>query len=162
MKNTLEQSAAEKLTEIVRKVDATDADLDKRVAALLRAVKRIPEVYAEMMAPHEVPAARLLLRDSQRQERGALWARPTEPDARVAALAAGNSLLDFRLPSGIRLRNATADEVGAAADFYTKQAADMAWKAKWLGQIVGRIKKDKTVGDCLTDADLIAIREKTR
>lgn len=159
MEDVLEQTAAEKLAELVRKYEAIDGDLDMRAKALLRAVKRSPDVYAAMMEPHELPVARELVRSAQRRTRSTLWARPTSPDERVSALAYTNSLMDFRLPSGIALRAATANDVNSAAYFYAAQAQDMGWKARWLGKVAERLDADKTVGDCLTDTDLATLKE---
>lgn len=69
----------------------------------------------------------------------------------------GRSLLDFPLPGGKRLRDATRQDLLEAADFYRKQAADMASKAAWLEKISERVGK-KTVGEKLTSEQLEALK----
>lgn len=79
----------------------------------------------------------------------------------VVALATGiaNSLLDFPLANGVKLRAATRDEVFEQAGRYGTQARDMTRKAKWLSAIADRVPEGKVVGDVITDADAKALWE---
>lgn len=99
-----------------------------------------------------------------RQERRAVFAmpQPTSPErrAQINALASGSirSLMDFPLPGGKRLGDATRGEVSEAADAYGKQARDMAWKSRWLGHIAQSLPDGKRVADVLTDERLEELR----
>ena len=90
---------------------------------------------------------------------------PRSPEASrraaAAALAAvGSALLDFPLPHGGRLRHATRGDVRRAAAFYSRQAGDMRAKATWLSRIAKRLDDDdRPVGDVLTEADVMRLRE---
>ena len=101
-----------------------------------------------------------------RSERLSKWLPPNYDAGgkgdRVAALAEGNAamLMDFPLPGGKRLGEATADEVRTAAEFYSKQAGNMAHKARWLSMIAARVK-DKTVKDALTEKKLRELQKET-
>ena len=100
---------------------------------------------------------RVVVRDARKD----VWRRPAGPDQRVVALARINStaLLDFRLPSGQRLATAGRDEVGAAAGFYLRQAADMGWKGRWLERIGAALPEGRTVAQAFGEADLAAMQE---
>lgn len=144
---------------------AEDADdLNEAVDRLLDTARRRPDIYALLMSPHEQTAARQVLGGFFRQERRAIWARPVGPDARVAVLAnaVGAALMDFRLPGGLPLAQASSEEVREAAGFYARQAADMAWKGAWLDRIAASLPDGKTVSEEFTEAQLAAMREATR
>lgn len=79
---------------------------------------------------------------------------------RVKALAHGNALMFFRLPTGSLLGQAKRAEVDEAAQFYSKQATDMAWKGRWLSMVAEKVEGQKTVGKCLTEHDLAKLQEK--
>lgn len=88
-------------------------------------------------------------------------ADPTPDAARVVQLAAG-TLLMFPLPGGKRLAEATREEIAAAAEFYERQAGDMATKGRWLRLVAQSIPGKKTVGDVLTDQRLRDLQEEAR
>jgi hypothetical protein len=47
---------------------------------------------------------------------------------------------DFDLPSGLKLGDATREQVEAAAMFYSKQAKNMQIKGRWLESIAETMK----------------------
>ena len=102
----------------------------KRLLAMARAD---PALMLALMEPYEARAARIAVRRFGRHSRHAVWNRPTTTDSndRVVALVASNMamLMDFPLPGGKLLRNATRDEVSDAANSYRKQAVDMVRKS---------------------------------
>jgi hypothetical protein len=126
-------------------------------ASLLELASADAALYAELVGPYELPAALALIRDVGQSERRTVWSRPTAPDARAAILARGvtETLMDFRLPGGMRLGDAMRADVEAAATFYADHAADMAHKARWLQAIAEKTPASKRVADAL-DADALA------
>jgi hypothetical protein len=100
-----------------------------------------------------------------RAERAIVWNTPQpttiERRAQVTALASGTvrTLLDFPLPGGKRLGDATRGEVGEAADLYGSQARDMAWKARWLAHVAQSVPDGKRVADVLTAERLEELRQ---
>lgn len=79
----------------------------------------------------------------------------------VAALANGisASLLNFPLAGGLRLRDATRDQVSGQAQMYRAMGSDMLHKARWLALIAARLPDDETaVGAVLTTADVEAMQ----
>lgn len=99
-----------------------------------------------------------------RQDRRSIWesaGSPQRSKTGVAALAEGirNSLMDFPLSGGVRLRDATREEVEAQSSLYASVARDTGHKARWLALIAGRINPGQKVGSALTEADLKAAHE---
>jgi hypothetical protein len=96
------------------------------------------------------------IRAQCRKERRTIWTAPNYTPGgnggRVVKHALG--LLDFPLPGGKRLRDATADEVRAAAQFYHAQAATMARQGRWLDLVAAQVAPNCTVGQVLDETKL--------
>lgn len=92
------------------------------------------------------------------------WTPPNaDPGQRQSRLTeAVMSLLDFPLPGGKRLADASRPEVEAGALFYRKQADDMAWKARWLQLIAAKMGDQPNVAAALDAADLAKMQEASR
>jgi hypothetical protein len=89
---------------------------------------------------------------------------PTRAKTSVAALGNGirESLLNFPLAGGLRLRDATRAEVAAQAQMYATHGADMLHKARWLATIAARLPDDEaTVGEVLTDGEVETLQAET-
>lgn len=77
---------------------------------------------------------------------------------RLVALA-DHMLINFRLPkSGVLLREATADQIREAAEFYAADAADAAHKSRWLTACADHIASGKK----LTEKRARALQEQTK
>ena len=135
----------------------------KRLLAMARAD---PALMFALMKPYEVRAARIAVGRFGRDSRRKVWNRPTTTDsnARVVALVASNMamLLDFPLPGGKPLRDATKDEVQDAANSYRTQAVDMVQKSAWLKLIAKNVPKGKTVGETLDELALALFKEESK
>lgn len=152
------------LAETARAVMNEHESYESAVDALIAAVRGDDDLYRAMVGPFERQAAFDALSRVTRDQRVTVWNRPTEPDARAAILAKAmkSTLLEFRLPSGKRLGDAVVDDVAAAADFYAKHSADMAWKARWLGVIAAKLPRRKRVAQVFDDAALAKIQRETQ
>ena len=60
-------------------------------------------------------------------------------------------VLDFPLAGGLKLRDATKEQVLEAAARYRSQASDHTKKAKWLESIAALVKPNRLVGDCVDE-----------
>lgn len=63
----------------------------------------------------------------------------------------GGLLDTFQLPDGTFLRDATRDQILAAAEFYSEQAEEMGTLARWLPLIAQRLSPGEVVSDCFTE-----------
>jgi len=85
---------------------------------------------------------------------------------RVHALAAGNArmLMDWPLPDGTRLSDATREQVRKAAEGTYKQADTMRWDARWYALIAAKMPEGTTkhVRSLLDEATLFKLREKAK
>ena len=97
-----------------------------------------------------------------RGERRVIWNAPGYDAGgggeRVKAHSA--SLMDWPLPGGKKLRDATKKDLLDAAGFYSMQASQMAAVSTWLECIAAKVKA-KTVGETLTDTQLRKLRDDT-
>lgn len=71
------------------------------------------------------------------------------------------TLLDFNLPGGKPLRNATHQDVIEGAEFYRKLAESNGAIARWLHLVAEKVKRG-TVGEKLTAKQLTALRDKAQ
>lgn len=69
------------------------------------------------------------------------------------------SLLDFPLPGGKRLADADAGEVREAAALYRRDAADAAWKARWLERVAEATGRKRCVANAVSESDLRRLQE---
>lgn len=106
-------------------------------------------------------AASEVVTSEMRRVRNSLWQNP-QPKTSVLSLANGiaNSLLDFPLAGGIRLRDATKEQVAEQAHLYRTHGSDMIRKAGWLDAIAKRVPEGTTVGEALTESDVLDLHKK--
>lgn len=112
--------------------------------------------------------AALKVQAEMRDDRSKVWnaanmrAAGTAPKAKtsIAALANGiaASLMNFPLAGGVRLGDATREEVLAQAGLYAKTAADMGHKARWLEAVAARVAPGQKVRDALNDEALTSLQ----
>ena len=133
---------------------------------LLEMARKDASLMAALMEPYEERAAYNAVRKQSSDLRREIWKKSTEQPAndRVGALVVSNMamLMDFPLPGGKPLRDATGDEVQDAANSYRKQAVDMAQKSAWLKMVAANVPKGKTVGEALDEMALALFKEKTK
>lgn len=96
-------------------------------------------------------AVRSLCRDDRRSFR--IAPNYTKGGNGHRVLAHARALMDFPLPGGVRLKDATSADLAKAVEFYAKQADNMQRKSVWLDRIRERVG-DKTVADALSESDL--------
>lgn len=125
--------------------EATDA-----VAEILANDKRLARsVAAEAIAL----ASYELVQHRMRDNRSAVVLSANRSRDGVAALANGirAALLDFPLAGGMKLRDATPDEVTEQIDRYDAIGRDVSHKAKWLRLIVQSVPRNKLIGEVISD-----------
>jgi hypothetical protein len=89
---------------------------------------------------------------------------PTKNGATPEAAAAlanviARSAMGFKLPRGMMLRDATADDIYKAIEQYRKQAVTMMTNVRWLESIAARLKPGEKVGDVLDEKTVRELRE---
>lgn len=71
----------------------------------------------------------------------------------IALQNTARSMLDFPLPGGLLLRDATRHDCVDAAVYYERQASDMFGKGRFLRSVAKRAG-NKSVGDSITEIEL--------
>jgi hypothetical protein len=66
-------------------------------------------------------------------------------------------LLDFPLAGGVRLRDATREEVLAQADLYRKTETDARRKSTWLESVAKRLKPRQVVGKVMSEDKVVTL-----
>lgn len=151
------------MSELITKAAAkayqeSGGDVSKATQALMVVAERHKGLRAALLDPFLETACNQAVRRLQQDARAKLWgsraiATATD-DAEAMKRLAQRNLLDFPLPNGMRLADASKDDVGNAIQFYRKQANDMAWKARWLQLVAQSVPGGKKVGDALTEERL--------
>lgn len=144
-------------------MEQADGDVLEATAALEAMARNDVSVWQVLTEQLLKTACYDACRSICRSERRVIW-NTTGSDAggkgdRVKAH--GNMLMDFPLPGGMKLRDATKQDLMDAAGFYERQAAQMTAVASWLSAIASKVKT-KTVGDTLTEVQLRAIKDGER
>lgn len=71
------------------------------------------------------------------------------PDTSKRLHALADSLLDFKLPSGILLRDAFSKDLQEAASWYDARAKAFANRSRWLNAVSVLVPRGSTVGDVI-------------
>lgn len=119
-------------------------------------------IYRSVTEPILENACYEAVRKIGQKQRSDIWNRPPQDPTQRGdrLLAFARSYLDFPLPipGGKLLRDAKAEDLQLAIEFYTKQAKDMNNKAEWLRAIMEKIG-NKTVGAVWNDEKLAALKD---
>lgn len=145
-----------------------EGDVPRATRLFAERVRRSREMRDALTEPLINGACYDLIRRVCIKERRKIWltpdltAREGKPVGHdVHHLAAGN-LLQFPLPGGQPLGDATREEIAEAAGFYARQAADMAWKGRWLDRIALAMPPGKRARQVFDDRKLRLLQEETR
>lgn len=143
-----------------RALEDAGGDVQDAVARMETAVRHSDSLRDALTEPLIHGACADAVRAQVRSSRRQVWAKAAPatltPEAkakdreRVVQLSRG-TLMAFPLPGGLRLAEARAADVSRAADFYDRQAGDMAHKARWLRLIGQHLTGRKTVGKALNE-----------
>jgi hypothetical protein len=89
-----------------------------------------------------------------------IWRQSADGPAQVVALANGifNSLYDFPLAGGVKLGDATKDQVLAQANAYGTVIADIQVKRRFMQAIAGKLKVGDRVRDVMTEDQLRSLK----
>lgn len=132
-------------------------------ARLIKRIEKDAEFRTSVVAEAIADAAEIAVGTAMRHHRSAVW-NGIVPKAKtsVVALANGitNALLDFPLKGGVRLRDATREQVLEQSHLYRTSAADMSAKHRFLAAVAKRVAPGKTVGDSLTEEQVRAMHER--
>ncbi|QNN77221.1 hypothetical protein IAE60_15025 [Pseudoxanthomonas mexicana] len=123
--------------------------------------KALKELTAPLLAHACLQAVSARIRANRPPEDD--WSKDEheEPDTSERLFALAKSNLDFRLPSGIILRDAFVHDVRDGAIALRKRAARAAKYAAWLESIAARMPKHRTVGDILDEPTLATLLEES-
>lgn len=106
---------------------------------------------------------------AHRNERAAIVKMFQSPTSKLDFASVTRSLanthkrmfLDFPLAGGLRLRDATREDVEKQAAFYGTQGRDMLHKSRWLGRIAACVKPGQVVGKAVSEAKAVKLFEET-
>lgn len=138
-------------------LEKANGDVIKATKIMERDVLQHENKYRALMDPLVSNACYTAICSAQRTQRAVIWTAPNYAaggnGARVHVLAAGN-LLMFPLPGGQALGEADKEDVLSAAEFYSKQAENMSFKARWLMRIAESLTGKKIVKKVFTEDSL--------
>lgn len=170
MNTATQKATGDPVAEAARKaLTKANGDVRKATDILEHAVRSDRKLRDLLTDPLISSACYDAVRRVCHAERRAVWKAPIEKlvkgrltgSARVVKLAAGN-LLMFSLPDGLKLGEATREDITEAANFYSKQAGDMAHKSRWLQLIAQSLPAGKKVREVLTDRRLRELQQEAK
>lgn len=134
-------------------LSATDGNVRRATDALVERMAGDANLLREVIRAAVTDAVNLRVQAAHRHNRAAILRVTTGGRAGVEALAAGltAAILDMPLARGVKLRDATREEVVEQAERYAAQASDMGHKARWLRLIAQAVPAGKRVGEVMTD-----------
>lgn len=150
---------------VERAIKESGDDARAATTILLNEVKRNRKLREQLTEPLLRSACYDRIRSAFRVERKQIWFAPNYDATQGSERAKAHGeylLMQFRLPAGKRLSEATIEDLLEASEFYSKQASDMAHKGRWLDLIAKGLKKGKTVGKQYNEATLRALQEEAR
>lgn len=142
-----------------------DGDVATATRIMEQAVRSNRTLRDEITEPLLAGACYAAVRSQCRAARGRVWRTSRRELARQRTEGArrlmnrAETLLSFPLLGGRLLRDAKQPEIRAAAEFFTRQAGDMAEKGRFLRLVAERIPPARAVGEVLTEAQLRDLRE---
>lgn len=137
-------------------------DIVEAQAELVKMVNSDADLYKEVLDPWLSRACYDIIRKICRDDRRRIWNAPhlqVVDTSKGMSRASNTNLMDFPLPGGLRLGQATRDEVTKAASFYETQARNMTHKSTWLGLIGQGLKANDTVEKRYTEERLLELQQ---
>lgn len=144
---------------------ASEGDVDKAKVYLDRQLRRDVALRQTVIAEIMAYAIKNRVQHSMRSDRAALVRAVTVlPDFRAQReryltleKPIRESLLDFTLRGGLKLRNATRATIIEQIELYEKPAADMSHKARWLRFVLQGLPDNMAVETVYTEARLLEL-----
>ncbi len=138
-----------------------DGDVDKAISEVLRQIYKDKYLKARILEEAVGEAVHSLVTSAMRHERLEILRRPVAPQsfdiggaARRSTTLCQKIYMDFTLAGGVRLRNATFEQLSAQVEFYEKQGSTMLKLGRWLRSIILLLPPGKTVGKALSESKL--------
>jgi len=136
-----------------------DGDVEKTTNHILKTIRKNKDLLAIIVNEAVEIAVSYQVALAHRGERRVIMRTLNHLEALSGAVE--SMLLDFPLAGGIKLRDATRDDVERQAAIYRSQIGDMAHKQRWLEAIAERLPEDSTVGDVFSETDVASLWDNT-
>lgn len=144
-------------------LDRTAGNVVAAAEAFAARVRATPALYAALLDPLLDQACYQMLAQLNISARKRVWRPPAgDPHQRGRLVNLSRSLLDFPLPGGKRLTEATRGDLLSGSKFYAKLATDQGHKARWLSLVAKGVKRDQTVGQVYDEASLRRLQTKSQ
>jgi hypothetical protein len=143
-----------------------DGDVQSATEALVKVIKKDPQLYRALMDPLVREACYSKVREICRSNRQSVWntSQPTPVTGQQAisalAQATRSMLLNFPLPGGKALGDATRAEVETASREYLTNGKNMVVKGRWLAAVARLVPRNCVVRQKLTEQKLQSLKSK--
>jgi len=148
-------SIASKIAEEI--IDKVGGDVRKAADYMESIVLKDDALFKELMLPMVSKACHEIICDVVHARRRSICDTVKRANDEMAGSIAlqntARSMLDFPLPGGLLLRNATRHDCIDAAGYYERQASDMFGKGRFLRSVAKRAG-NKPVGDAISEIEL--------
>lgn len=127
-----------------------------RMSAIIRDDKAL---FQQLMWPLIDNACYDAIRQECRLQRRKIWETPRYTEDNILAVAS-TRLMDMILPGGLKLGEAHKNDLLDAAEFYDRQAENMAHKGRFLSAVAGKLN-GKRVNRALDEEQLCELQVNT-
>lgn len=129
----------------------------EKMSALIR---KDESLFRQLMWPLIDNACYDAIRAECRTQRRKIWETPRYTEDNILAVAS-TRLMDLILPGGLTLGQAHRNDLLSAAEFYDRQAENMAHKGRFLSAIAEKLN-GRRVNRVLNEADLCELQDETK
>ena len=137
-------------------------DWQEAAKSMEKTINTDAELKAALLEPMLAKVIWAAIRQAARETRATFWVHGSGTDNVTGITEMANrTLLDFPLPGGKRLGDATAEDVEKARGFYHAQAAGNARAARFLAAVKVAMGDSEKVSDALTHDRLETLQKDT-
>lgn len=137
-----------------------DGDVAKATEQMSALVRKDKSLFQQLMWPLIDNACYDAIRAECRSQRRKIWETPRYTEDNILVVAS-TRLMDLILPGGLTLGQAHRKDLLTAAEFYDRQAENMAHKGRFLSAIAEKLN-GKRVNRVLNEGDLCELQENTK
>lgn len=161
------------IAEFCREAFERTGDMDKTTDLLAEAVRTDPQFVANKLpailrkwcaaqvSMHVITLNRAAIFRPYSDNPPAAANNGAERDGARLRAVIDNHLMNYPLPGGKRLRDATGSEARAAATMYLDKSRDMGRKGQWLARVADKVGENSIVGKVLSESDLARLAEES-
>jgi hypothetical protein len=128
-----------------------DGKVEPAIKALEAMLRRDRKLLRTIVAEAIHEAVGSIVADKHRERRRTVIRLATREDVEALAAGFGIAFGEFPLAGGVKLKEATREQIERQAEFYQHTAIDTGHKARWLRLIAQSLRPGEVAGEKITE-----------